>query len=164
MSLPPDQPTRRLPPANPPLRVQATAAPDAEEVLWREDVRSRLRSLATALTVAIAVAFVALGVALWALVDDSGDSDGAGGERVRALQQRVARLEGIAAKAADRDSVTALQEQQRTLADRFAELRDTAGQPTADLDALQTAIQGAQQTIEQLDDRVSALEQTAPAP
>ena len=58
-----DDPTRRLPPADP------VAYGDAEELLFREDVRDRLRSLTTAVVMLAVLAVAALGIAIWALLD-----------------------------------------------------------------------------------------------
>jgi hypothetical protein len=165
MSLPPDHtpPTRPVPPATVPVRSEA-AYVRADDVVWREDVRARLRSLTTALTIAIAVAFIALGVAIYALLADADGDGGANPEQVRALQQRVDRLEALAGRGASQDAVAALREQQRALAARVAALQDDVAQPAEGLESLQTAIDGTQQAIDQLDERISALEQAAPAP
>ena len=46
------------------------------------------------------------------------------------------------------------------LAQRLETLSDSAGQPRDDVQALQTAVDATQQAVEQLDQRVAALEQT----
>jgi hypothetical protein len=160
MSVPPDPPhrTQRLP-----ATAVGSPAVDAvylepEEILWRDEVRSRLRSLTTALTIAVAVAFVALGVALWALLGDRATNDGIGRERVDQLEQRVDRLEGLAAGRATRKEVRGIQDQQRVLSERLATLEQSGD----DVAALQTATQATQQAVEQLDQRMDALEQTTP--
>ena len=73
-----DDPTRRLPPANP------VAYGDAEELLFREDVRDRLRSLTTIVVMLAVLAVAALGIAIWALLDgqDSGDTQAASASQV----------------------------------------------------------------------------------
>jgi hypothetical protein len=162
MAIPPDQPTQRLPPASPPVHTDPVAVAAADELVWRDEVRSRLASLVTGLTIALVVSFIALGVALWALFGGSGDDRGADPERVRALQERVSRLERLGA--ASRDAVAALQRQQRDLAARVTAVGDAAAQPAPDLQPLQTAIEGTQQAVEQLDERIASLEQSAPAP
>src|SRR5918997_2400545 len=115
MALPPypSAPTRRLPPAGAPVRHREVVSVDSDEVLWRDEVRGRLRSLAAALTVAVAVAFVALGVALWALLGDDDTGRGAGDNRVRALEQRVDQLESATGRGATREEVRALRDQQQ---------------------------------------------------
>jgi hypothetical protein len=161
MSVPPDptQPTRPAPAVTVGARRVAPGYLDPEEVLWRDEVRGRLRSLATALSVAIVVAFVALGISLWTLLHEDSADEGVGSARVRALEQRVERLESAAGRGATRAEVARLQDQQRVLAQRLATLSDSVGQPRDDVEALQTAADATQQAVEQLDQRVAALEQ-----
>jgi hypothetical protein len=135
---------------------------DPDEVLWRDEVRSRLRSLAIAVTVAIAVAFIALGVSLWSLLDDPADRSGADGERVGALEQRLERLESAAGRGTTREELRGVQAQQRLLEQRLATLGQSFEQRDDDVDALRTAVDATQQAIEQLDQRITAMEQAAP--
>jgi hypothetical protein len=164
MSVPPDptEPTRPVPPATVPTRPIGSAYLEPEEVLWRDEVLSRLRSHTTALTVAVAVAFVALGISLWALLGDGGSDEGVGRDRVRALEERVDRLESAAGRGVTDEQLANVQERQRVLAQRLAALSNSVGQPSDDVEALQTAIDATQQAVEQLDQRVAALEQGQP--
>jgi hypothetical protein len=108
------------------------------------------------------VAVVALGIALWALLGGTDDDTGASSERVNALDQRVERLESATRRGASRDGLAAVQEQQRVLADRLAALSNTVEQPADDAASLRTAVDATQQAIDQLDQRLTALEQRSP--
>jgi hypothetical protein len=164
MSVPPD-PTQRTP-SRPPATVPAYGAEpvylEPDEVLWRDEVRSRLRSVAAALTVAIAVAFIALGVAVWSLLDDPADNRGVNGERFRALEERVERLESASGRGTTREELRGVQAQQRLLEQRLATLGQSVEQRDDDMDALRTAADATQQAVEQLDQRIAAMEQAAP--
>ena len=164
MSVPPDptEPTAPVAPATVPTRPAGSAYLDPEEVLWRDEVLSRLRTHTAALTVAIAVAFVALGFSLWTLLEDGDADQGVGRDRVRALEERVDRLESAAGRGVTREDLARLQERQRVLAQRLTTLSDSVGQPGEDAEALQTAVDATQQAVEQLDQRVAALEQLEP--
>ena len=52
---------------------------DADELLFRQEVRDRLKSLKTSVVLLAVLAVVALGVAIWALLSsqDSGDTQAA---------------------------------------------------------------------------------------
>jgi hypothetical protein len=112
----------------------------------------------------LAVACIALGVGLWALLADADDEGGASAARVRTLEQRVQQLEAVTRRGASRDGLAAVQEQQRVLAGRLAALRESVRQPTDDVAALQTAVDATQQAVDQLDQRIAALEERSPVP
>jgi septal ring factor EnvC (AmiA/AmiB activator) len=152
-----DDPTRPLPPARPPV-TQAVTYVDTDELAWRQEVRERLRSLTTAITLVGILAAGALGVALWGLLRDD-DGDGASLARVRALEERVDSLESESDESASRTEAAAIRERQRTLEQRLQTLTQQVRQPSADLEATRDALEATQQSIDQLEQRVDALEQ-----
>lgn len=156
--------TRRLPAVAAPARAGDVGLLEPDEVLWRDEVRRRLRALTTALTLAIAVAVVALGSALWALLAGADDDRGASVRRVTLLEQRVQRLEGLANGSASREGLAAVREQQRSLTQRVDALDDRLQQPAGEVAALRTAVDGTQQAVEQLEQRIAELEQQSPVP
>jgi hypothetical protein len=164
MQGPPSQPTARVPTASGAVRRGEAAYLTPEEALWWEDVRSRLSSLTTAVTLALVVAFIALGVGVWALLTDTDDDGGANPERTRTLEQRVQQLEATTRNSVSRDGLVALQEQQRVLAGRLAALRESVQEPTDDVASLRTAVDATQQSVDQLDERIAALEERSPIP
>jgi hypothetical protein len=161
---PPSQPRASAPSGSIPVRRGEAAYLTPEGALWWDEIRSRLRSLTTALTLVLAVACIALGVGLWALLADADDEGGASAARVRTLEQRVQQLEAVTRRGASRDGLAAVQEQQRVLAGRLAALRESVRQPTDDVAALQTAVDATQQAVDQLDQRIAALEERSPVP
>jgi hypothetical protein len=98
---PPEEPTRSRPRARPVASERTVVRTAPEETLWAE-VLDRLGSLRTGLVVVAVIALAALGVALWALLDDTGDSDRQDASRVRVerLADRVDRLESQLGEAA----------------------------------------------------------------
>jgi hypothetical protein len=169
MSLPPDRPTERLQPQPPPQpprppvvdeRYVAPAA-DPNAILLR--LEDAVNSLRTGLMIVGVIAVAALGVAIYALMqeDDAGARNGnaASDSRVSQLDDRVDRLSrqvqdaradarnaGDAAELGDR--VEALENTVKELADRPApgdatqavqELSDRIDDVTADVEQLKSA-------------------------
>lgn len=132
--------------------------------MWREEVRSRIRSLATAAAVVLTIAVAGLGVALWTLLSADDDRTGASAQRVALLEQRVQQLESLMDDTASRDGLAAVREQQRLVARRLESLNATLDRPTDDVASLRTAMDATRQAVEQLDRRVEYLEQRASAP
>src|SRR4051795_13475969 len=99
-----DDPTRRL------RATEPVAYPDADELLFREQVRDRLRSLTTSVALLAVLAVAALGVAIWALLSnqDSGGTSGASVSRVAALEDRVDALAAKVDNAASKDDLQQL--------------------------------------------------------
>ncbi len=98
---PRDQPTRILrQPVDPDAPARYVAAgPVGVDPDWADRTEDRLRSLQGLLALASVLALAALGVGIWALVDDDGDDssrEGASRARVVALSDRVERLESRA--------------------------------------------------------------------
>jgi len=155
-----DDPTRRLRPAEP------VAYTDADELLFREEVRDRLRSLTTSVALLAVLAVAALGVAIWALLSnqDSGGPQGASVSRVRALEDRVDALAADVKNAASKDDLQQLNRREQELADKVDALDKQATQTADDLDTVTNDVDTLKQDVDDLKTRVDALEQSGTAP
>ena len=155
-----DDPTRRLPPAEP------VAYSDVEELRFREDVRDRLRSLTTAVVMLAVLAVAALGIAIWALLDgqDSDEPKAASASQVSALEHQVNDLEADVKNSASKNDLQQLSKREQELAAKVDEL-DTQTTQTADgVSTVSKDVDTLQQDVEDLQGRVDALEQGAAAP
>jgi hypothetical protein len=164
--LPPEEPTRRSPPARPIATERAVVRTAPEETLWAE-VLDRLGSVRTGLVVVAVVALAALGVALWALLEDTGEAGREDASRVRVerLADRVDRLESQLGEAASEGGVAALRDGQRALQRRVQTLEATVEESRAaaqDLEEIPAAVEGLQDSLEALEQRVEVLEQQQP--
>jgi hypothetical protein len=163
---PPEDPTRRLPRARP-VATERTVAPAApEETLWVE-VLDRLSSLRTGLAFVAVLALAAIGVALWALLDDDGDADRADASRVRVerLADRVDRLENQVGDAASVGGVAALRDGQRALDGRVQALEAALEESPAaaqDVEEIAVSVEAVQDSVEALEQRLDALEAQQP--
>jgi DNA repair exonuclease SbcCD ATPase subunit len=172
----PDEPTRRLPPTPPPGTYEREVAVTArDDLVWREEVLDRLRSVRSAVVLVGIVAVAALGVALWALLTQEEESDarrGASVERVRDLEQRVEQLEQDVERASPRDAVSQLSENVESLDERLGAVEDRVEQQgdgaasaqavedlQGDVQQLGAAVEQLGEAVEQLDQRVEAVEQ-----
>jgi hypothetical protein len=161
--LPPEEPTRRFPPARPVATERAVVRTAPEETLWAE-VLDRLGSVRTGLFVVAVIALAALGVALWALLDDTGDADREDASRVRVerLADRVDRLESRLGEAASEGGVAAIRDGQRALERRVQTLEATVEESRAaaqDLEEIAAAVEALQDSVEALEQRVEFVEQ-----
>jgi uncharacterized coiled-coil protein SlyX len=158
-----EDPTRRLPPVSTPPRRGPTVYVEPDEALWRQEVRDRLRSQTTAITLVAVLAFAALGVGLWAVLSDAQQDDGASSARVRSLEQRMDRVESaLSQRAAALENVARLRDRQQALEQRLEGLEQRIADSAESLDSTTQAITATQQAIEQLEERVDQLEQAAP--
>jgi hypothetical protein len=163
---PPEEPTRPVPPARPIATEHAVVRTEAEETLWAE-VLDRLGSLRTGLVVVAVLALAALGVALWALLDDVGDADRRGASRVRVerLEDRVDRLESQVGAAASQGGLAAIRERQGALQQRVQALEATVEEASAaaqDAEETAVALETLQGSVEELEQRLNAVEQQQP--
>ena len=164
--LPPEEPTRRFPPARPIATERAVVRTVPEETLWAE-VLDRLGSVRTGLVVVALIALAALGVALWALLDDAGDSDRQDASRVRVerLADRVDRLESQVGEAASQGGVAAIRDGQRALQRRVQALEAPVEESRAaaeDVQEIAASIVALQDSVEALEQRMDVLEQQQP--
>ena len=165
MSLPPDRPTERLQPQPPPRPPRAPVveeryvapAADPNAILLR--LEDAVNSLRTGLMIVGVIAVAALGVAIYALLqDDDGGSatrgNAASESRVSQLDDRVDRLSRQVqdARAAARNDDTA------ELGDRVEALEGTVKQ-LADRPAPGDATQAVQELSDRIDDVAADVEQ-----
>jgi uncharacterized protein YoxC len=157
---PPEEPTRPIPPARPIATERTVVRTEPEETLWAE-VLDRLRSLRTGLLLVAVLAFAALGVALWALLDDVDDMDRRGASRVRVerLAERVDRLESQVGEAASEGGLASIRDGQRALQRRLQALGATVEQSRADVGEISGAFEALQDSVETLEQRLEAVEQ-----
>jgi peptidoglycan hydrolase CwlO-like protein len=155
-----DDPTRRLRPTEPVVYT------DRDELLFREEVRDRLRSLSTSVALLAVLAVAALGVAIWALLSsqDNGGTRGASVSRVAALENRVDALAADVNNAASKDDLQQLSKRQQELAGKVDALDKQATQTAAGLDTVTNDVDTLKQDVADLQQRVDALEASGTAP
>jgi len=163
---PPEEPTRRIPRARPIATEREVVHTAPEQTLWAE-VLDRLGSVRAGLVAVTVLALAALGVALWALLNPTGnrDQDGASRVRVERLADRVDRLESQVGQVAPAGSVAAIRDRERALERRVQGLEATVQKGAAagqNVEQLTTAVQALQDSVDSLDQRVQALEQQPP--
>ena len=152
-----DPPTRRI---DPEPRPEAAPPPGREPLVDdryapHEELLDRLRSLRTALALVALLSLAALGVGLWALLEDGNDRDrrGASPERVSQLEDRADQLEQEVGERASDQSVEELRSQQQELADQVESIgENTAGEELAQ------AVEELRQDIAELEQRVEEVE------
>jgi outer membrane murein-binding lipoprotein Lpp len=164
VSGPPEEPpTRRIDPLPPPTGVREREVVAEEPGVERAAVLDEVRSLKTATAIIGVISILALGAALWALLDNDGDSGrdatGASNERVSDLEQRVDRLENDVEDTASDKAVSELRQDVEQLDDRVAQASRRAGQSSGGDEETQQAIEQLGQNVEQLDQRVDDVEQ-----
>jgi hypothetical protein len=157
----PADPPRRPPPA---VARRPVAYVEPDEPLWRQEVRDRLRSLTTAVTLVATVAIAALGIALWALFTGEQGGDGASAQRVRDLDRRVRALESLSQQGASREDFASVRDRQQALDDRVQALEERVEQPSEDVAAIRDALLAMQESTEELERRVDEVEQPQPLP
>ncbi len=117
------------------------------------DVRDRLRSLTRALVAVAVLAVAALGVGVWALLEDDEDDRRPRAGAVRALEERLDELEAEVQRAPSRVEVS-IRDEQRSLDERVEALEDS----TSD------AVEDVRQDLEELQQRVDELEREVERP
>lgn len=168
MSVPPDEPTRRVPappavPRQAPVAPAVAAAPAyaADDVYWRDQVIDRLDGLRTGLAIIGTVAVIALALAIWALAREHQDRSGGSGVAARNAQIRELRgdVDTLRSQIANRATTGQLDAVSKQVA--------AAGQgstATNDTNAINTLTKSLSQTNQQVTDlgqRVKALEDAA---
>jgi FtsZ-interacting cell division protein ZipA len=161
---PPEEPTRPIPPARPLATEPTVVRTEPEERLWAE-VHDRLGSLRAVLLVVAVIALAALGVALWALLDNDADRGDASRARVERLADRVDRLESQVAETASEGGLAAIRARQAALQRRVQALRVTVEQSrasTQDVEETAAAVEALQESVDGLEQRLQAVEQPQP--
>jgi Tfp pilus assembly protein PilO len=161
---PPEEPTRPLPPARPIAAERAVLRTEPEERLWAE-VLDRLGSLRAGLVVVVLIALGALGVALWALLDNDADREDASRVRVERLADRVDRLESNVAEAASEGGLAAIRDRQAALQRRVQALRVRIEESRAVAQSVEetaAAVEALQDSVDGLEQRLEAVEQQQP--
>ena len=162
----PDDPTRRIPPTEPPLpavREREYAVADGEP--WRQSVLDRLDSLRTWVVAAVVLSLLAIGLAGYTLLTAEEEDDaraGASREQVNDLSERVDELASDVGDAPSEKAVRDVREGQQELGDRVKALEDAAEESASDdggTEELQSAVDDLNDSMTQLDQRVSDLEQ-----
>ncbi len=167
MSVPPDEPTRRVPvqPAVPrPAPVAAAPAAAAypvEDPYWREQVLDRLDGLRTGLAIIGTLAVIALGLSIWALVREhqdrtSGSGVAARSAQIRELRDDIDTLRGQVANRATTGQLEAVSKQAAASGGSTTTTTDTGA-----TDALTKAVNDLNQQVSDLGGRVKALEDAA---
>lgn len=161
---PPEEPTRPIPPARPVATERTVVRTEPEEMLWA-DVLDRLGSLRTGLVVVGVIAIAALGVALWALLDDVDEREDASRARVERLADRVDRLENRVGEAASEGGVATIRGGQRALQRRVQALEATVEESRAaaqDVGEVAGTIEALQDSVDALEQRLEAVETQQP--
>jgi hypothetical protein len=162
---PPDEPTRRIQPVHPIATERTVVRTESDEALWA-DVLDRLGSLRTGLVVVAVLALAALGVALWALLDNDADREDASRARVERLADRVDRLESQVAETASEGGLAAIRDRQAALQRRIQALRVTVEESQAAAQNVEettaAAVEALQDSVDGLEQRLEAVEQQQP--
>jgi cytochrome oxidase Cu insertion factor (SCO1/SenC/PrrC family) len=161
---PPEEPTRAIPPARPIATERTVVRTESEERLWAE-VLDRLGSLRAGLLVVGVIALAALGVALWALLDNDADREDASRVRVERLADRVDRLESQVSDTASEGGLAAIRDRQAALQRRVQALRVTVDESRAaiqDVEETAAAVEALQDSVDGLEQRLEAVEQQQP--
>ena len=170
MSVPPDQPTRRVPapaavprqvPVAPAVPVAATYA--GEDIYWREQVIARLDGLRTGLAIIGTVAVIALGLAIWALLREHQDRSSGSGVAARSAQIRGLRddVDSLRSQIANRATTGQLDAVSKQLAAAGQSSTTTTTTDTSATDALNKSVSQLNQQVSALGQRVKALEDAA---
>ena len=145
------------PPPGPPLSEREIARAEAEELAWRELVRDQLRSLRTGMMVLGALALVALGIALWALLGDDSGSErrgGASSARVVALERQVEQIRSDIERTPSSAAIASLRARQQALEKQIVTLAETVQQQDMQI----------QQRLDDLERQAAAPTPSAPSP
>jgi hypothetical protein len=163
---PPEEPTRPIPRGRPIAAEREIVGPAPDQTLWAE-VLDRLSSLRAGLVVVAVLALAALGIALWVLLDDAGETDrgDASRARVERLEDRVDSLESQVGESASRGGVAAIRDGQQALQQRVQALEGAVEDAQAageGVDEVAAAVEGLQDSVDALEQRVEAVEQQQP--
>ena len=159
----PDDPTRRLPPADPPAVREREVV--EEDPGWRahlDDQLSTIRGLLLGIGL-IALAALAIGVYLLATEDDDDDDTRAGASRnqVRLLEDRLDKLGSQVDDRAGKGALNQLEGSQSQLTERLDALEEETAQSddAGDIGQLEQAVEDLSGDIQELSERVDEVEQ-----
>ena len=170
MSLPPEEPTRPLPPARPvEYERERVVEPEFDPRYALASLEDRVRSLRTAVVLLGLVSLAALALAFYALIqaadDEGGNTRGADQAEVNRLEDRVERLEDQEAPDADavnealdgKADAKDVEELQQAISD----LQEQPAEAQPDEQTTQ-ALEDLSQRLDDLEQRVEQQEQQAP--
>ena len=154
----PSLPAEPVRPRAPVVREPVAATYQPADPLWFERIDDRLRSLSSIVAVLAVVSLAALGLSIYALLRDDG-RDGASPERVTNLADRVERLEGRSADAADSGTTAALDSRLDDTAQDVSRLSDEVGKLRSAVSKAGSGDNSATAALTQLNTRVDQLAQ-----
>jgi TolA-binding protein len=169
---PPDRPTERLQPAAPPPQYERVVQPGVpvatDATLLFARLEDAISSLRTALVVVGVLAVAALGLALYAVLHDSGSTGttrgAASADRVARLDDRVDRLSRqVQQLRSGSAGAPALTRRLDELSRQVAALRSQGGSDAASQDTAQ-GLQDLNQRVDDLSRRVDELSQAPTTP
>jgi hypothetical protein len=161
-AVPPVDPRRPVaPPARAAVREPVVPAAAAGDPSWLGRIEDRLGSLTGAVVVLAIVSLAALGLSIYALTQSDDSGSGASPARVSRLSDRVSRLEGQSANAADTDTTSSLASRLDDKADSsdVSRLREELGQLRSAVQRSSGGSQSSAQALSDLGDRLAKLEQ-----
>ncbi|MGI9100790.1 MAG: hypothetical protein ACR2H2_20280 [Solirubrobacteraceae bacterium] len=169
---PPERPTERLQPTRPTTAYERVGQPGVpvptDPNLLFVRLEDKIASLRTALVVVAVLAVLALGLALYAVLNDDGSTgttrDGASSERIARLDDRVDRLSRqLQRLRTGASSTEGLAQRLDDLSREVADLRSQTGGGGASADTTQ-AIQDLDQRVDDLGQQVQELSQGQTTP
>ena len=159
-----DPPTRRIPPEQPPPRRPGEGPPYEVDPLLdeRQELRDRIKTLQTALTLVGLLALIGLGLALYGVLspdeEEAGrDRTGASPARVENLRERVNELENRIDDRATKNSVQELASQQQELESQVEQLGEQS-QDDGGAEQAAAAVEDVQSDVQSLEQRIDELE------
>lgn len=160
---PPTEPLRPQPapvepvhPRAPVVREPVAAAYQPADPLWFERIDDRLRSLSSFVAVLTVISLAALGLSIYALLKDDGNSRGASRARVAALSDRVDRLES---RSADSGTTSSLASRLDSTSQDVSRLSDEVGRLRSAVSKAGSGDSSATTALTQLNTRVDKLAQ-----
>ena len=152
-------PVEPVPPRAPVVREPVAATYHPADPLWFERIDDRLRSLSSFVAVLTVISLAALGLSIYALLKDDGNSRGASRERVANLSDRVDRLESRSADSADSGTTSSLASRLDSTSQDVSRLSDEVGRLRSAVSKAGSGDSSATTALTQLNTRVDKLAQ-----